>query len=254
MNLAPPVLCVVLHDVAPARWAGCQHVLNTVLAVAQLVRVRLRVSLLVVPHWHGDAELPRPYLRWLWRQAALGHELVLHGLTHVDDGPRRHLLDGLRRRLAFSTGEGEFAALDGAATRERCAAARAWARAAGLPTCGFVPPAWLVNRSSLPALLDSGFEHVSTARELIVLPERRRVPVRRIGFSSRSAWRRAASTLWLRTLNRPRPDDAVWRLDLHPDDAEHDEIRRTWMPLLAQALQQRRPMLLRELADAVRAP
>jgi predicted deacetylase len=252
MSLDARVICVVLHDVAPARWSGCQQVLNTVLAVARLARVRLPVSLLVVPQWHGDAALPRPYLRWLWCQVALGHELVLHGLTHLDEGPRRHPLDSLRRRFALSAGEGEFAALDGVSTRARCAAARAWAAAVGLPTCGFVPPAWLVNRQSLSALFDSGFAHVSTARELIALPERQAVPVRRIGFASRSAWRRSASRLWLQTLNRPRRDDAVWRLDLHPDDAEHDSVRRTWMPLLAQALQERNPMLLRELADTVR--
>ena len=116
-----------------------------------------------------------------------------------------------------------------------------------------MPPAWLVNPQSLSALLDSGFSHVSTASELIALPERQRVPVRRIGFASRSAWRRSASRWWLRTLNRPRRADAVWCLDLHPDDAEHDSVRRTWMPLLERALQQRQPMLLRELADSLRA-
>ena len=56
-----PALCVVIHDVADARLAGCERVLAARCA-------------------HGD-------------------ELTLHGCTHLDDGTPVDGFDRLRRRV-----------------------------------------------------------------------------------------------------------------------------------------------------------
>jgi len=112
-------LSVVLHDVSPARWQGCVRVLGELCRCANDAGVVLPLTLLVVPHMHGDTALPTRYLRWLHGMAEAGHELALHGLTHRDEGPPlRGLRDYLLRRH-YTAGEGEFAALSHAEALRR---------------------------------------------------------------------------------------------------------------------------------------
>jgi len=53
---------------------------------------------------------------------------------------------------------------------------------------------------------------------------------------------------WARSFGSVRRSDAVLRLDLHPDDADHADVRRTWQRILARALREREALLLRDLA------
>ena len=102
--------------------------------------VRLPVTLLVVPRHHGAPSDGR-FAAWLRLQARHGHELALHGHTHLDDGPPpRGLVARLLRRV-YTAGEGEFAALDRPEAARRLALGQAWARAHQLPMAGFVAPA-----------------------------------------------------------------------------------------------------------------
>jgi uncharacterized protein len=247
VNAARPLLCVVVHDVAPARWASCRRVLDEVAAVAREAGVALPVSLLVVPAWHGDERVPRDYLQWLWRQSALGHELVLHGFTHRDDAPTSGWWDRLQRHSLLTAGEGEFAALDAAQAQRRLRAAQLWAARHGLAVSGFVPPAWLLSAASRHALDSAGFEHLCTGHAVVALPQGPALRVRRIVFSTRSRARRIGSVWWARSLGAERRSDAVLRLDLHPDDADHADVRRTWRTLLARAARERDALLLRDL-------
>lgn len=253
---APHAVCVVLHDVAPARWDGCTRVLAQLRRVAREAGVELPVSLLVVPRLHGDAAVPVPYLRWLHRQARVGHELVLHGLTHRDDaappprGPAERLL-----RQAYTAGEGEFAALDGATAAARLAEGRAWARQHGLAVRGFVAPAWLLSPAARAAVAAAGFEHTSTLTEVVALPEGCALHARSLVFSTRSAWRRALSWAWVGALGRLqlRAGAPLLRLELHPGDADHPALLRCWTVLLARALAEgRRPLRLHEAAALAR--
>ena len=120
-------LCVVLHDVSPARWEACQRVLAHARQVAEDCGVALPLTLLVVPRMHDDCTMPARYLRWLHRMAAQGHELALHGLTHRDEGPpARSLREHLLRRH-YTAGEGEFAALAHDEAAAHLAQGQAWA-------------------------------------------------------------------------------------------------------------------------------
>jgi predicted deacetylase len=237
-----------MHDVAPARWAPCRRVMDEIAAVAGVAGVVLPVSLLVVPAWHGDERLPRDYLQWLWRQPALGHELVLHGHTHLDEAPSRGWWSRLQRRCLYTAGEGEFAALDALQAQRKLRAGRLWAARHGLPMSGFVPPAWLLSADSRRAVEGAGFEHLSTGHAVTALPQGRSLPVRRVVFSTRSAARRVGSVWWARSFGSVRRSDAVLRLDLHPDDADHADVRRTWQRILARAVREREALLLRDLA------
>jgi uncharacterized protein len=246
MSAAPPqpLLCVVLHDVAPARWAQCLRVLAHLQIVACRVGRPLPVTLLLVPQWHGDGAAPEAYLRWLRRMAEQGCQLALHGHSHLDEQPVKGLRQFFLRRC-FTDGEGEFAALSHDQARARLDAGRAWARTHGLPLAGFVAPAWLL---STPAC----FDHTATLTHVVRLPDgtRRRAPS--LMFSSRSAWRRAASTLWQRVMAARHRAAPLLRLDLHPDDADHPRVLRVWTRWLRSVLPLRRAVLLRDAARLLR--
>lgn len=247
-------VCIVLHDVAPARWEGCVRVLRHLQELSQRHGVQLPVTLLVVPRYHGDAAVPTPYLWWLRRLARAGHELALHGLTHRDEGPapRRPIERWLRRH--YTAGEGEFAALRAGDARARLMEGRAWAREHGLTMNGFVPPAWLINTEGLDAVSAAGFAYTCTLTTLLALPGREALRAPAIVFSTRSAGRRILSVLWNRWQGWHARRSRVLRFDLHPGDCDHPAVQRCWSRLLERALRDRDPVCLGEAVTLAREP
>lgn len=245
-------LCVVLHDVSPARWDACRRVLGELERCAQQAGVMLPLTLLVVPRMHGDATLTAPYLRWLYAMRAAGHELALHGLTHRDEGPPAlHPLDYLKRRF-YTASEGEFAALSRKEARHRLREAREWMRALHLPMEGFVAPAWLMSGPALKAVAEAGFKHTCTLTEVISLPHRQAMTAPSLVFSTRSGWRRRLSVIWNNRLAQRSREARLLRLELHPGDADHPEILHCWRKLLQDALRDRVPVRLAEAAQLAR--
>ncbi|RZL40680.1 MAG: DUF2334 domain-containing protein [Rubrivivax sp.] len=245
-------LCVVLHDVSPARWEGCRRVLAELDRCAAQAGVPLPMTLLVVPHMHGDLALPPAYLRWLYSLQQAGHELALHGLTHRDEGPPPRSLRERLLRHVYTASEGEFAALSRHEAAERLHQGRAWARALGLPMQGFVAPAWLMSAGSLQAVADAGFGHTCTLTEVIALPHGQALKAPSLVFSTRSGWRRQLSLAWNTQLAHRARDARLLRLELHPGDADHPAILRCWSGLLRQALKHRVPLRLAEAAVLAR--
>ena len=242
-------VCVVLHDVAPARWSACLRVLSALRGCADRAGVTLPLTLLVVPRMHGDAALPGPYLRWLHRMAGAGHELALHGLTHRDEGPAPHSVGDWLLRRHYTASEGEFAALPRPQALQRLIEGRDWAQAHGLPMQGFVAPAWLLGPAGLDAAVDAGFRHTCTLDRVIALPQRRMLQAPSLVFSTRSGWRRGLSLAWNRLLARRSREAPLLRLELHPGDGDHAAIQRCWTGLLVEALQHRTPLRLAEAAQ-----
>jgi predicted deacetylase len=246
-------LTVVLHDVAPSTWAACLRVLTLVQAEARAAGVRLPLTLLVVPAMHGAPATSR-FVRWLHHLALHGHELALHGLTHRDEAPPGGGWHDHALRQWYTAGEGEFAALDRVESARRLSLARAWAQALRLPVSGFVAPAWLLSPDAWRAVESAGFAYTCTLDEIVAWPGRRRLHAPSIVFSTRSAWRRAASVVWNTQLGRWLARAPLLRLELHPADADHPAVGRCWTRILARALreQQRRPLRLDELASRLR--
>lgn len=245
-------LCVVLHDVSPARWAACRQVIDEVQRCAGEAGVTLPLTLLIVPHMHGDPALPSAYVQWLHAMQAAGHELVLHGLTHRDEGPPPRSLRERWLRHIYTAGEGEFAALSHAEAAARLSEGRAWARALGLRMDGFVAPAWLMSPASLSAVAAAGFGHTCTLTKVIALPQGQVLRAPGLVFSTRAGCRRLASRLWNNLLTRRARSARLLRLELHPADADHPDVLQCWRRLLLQALQQRVPVRLGEAAMLAR--
>ncbi|MDR7331270.1 DUF2334 domain-containing protein [Roseateles asaccharophilus] len=237
-------LCVLLHDVSPANWEGCQRVVTELRGCADRAGVALPLTLLVVPRQRGDDTLPARYLRWLHAMAGAGHELCLHGLTHRDDrGAPRRLHDWLRGLPAV--GGGEFAALQLEEAQQRLAEGRSWARALGFTMDGFAAPAWRLSPASLQAVAAAGFTHTCTPGEILSLPQRRVLAAPRLMLDGR-AGRRQLSIARNRHLASSAQDARLLRLELRPGDADDPELLQGWTQLLDDALRARVPLRLGE--------
>lgn len=228
-------VCVVLHDVADRTLPACDRVLA---AIAEVAAGRpVPVTHLAVPAYHGDRATPA-LAEWLSARRALGDEIALHGWSHRDERPVRGALDTLRRRH-YTRSEGEFWALSRAEAAERIARGSDWFAANGWPLQGFVAPAWLLGPGAWQALAATPFAWTATLRELIVLPSRRVHASQSVVYSTSSAWRRAVSLAWNAGVARWESNNPVLRLELHPPDALHGAVRKSWQRILAQALETR---------------
>lgn len=237
------LLCVVIHDVAPINWAACQRVLHAVQEVADLP-----TSLLAVPHHHlrgGDPVVEAALSRLL----AQGHELVLHGYSHLDPGEPRNRWDHLKRRV-YTAGEGEFSDLGQAEARSRIEAGARWFATRGWPLHGFVAPAWLLSKGSWQALRASRLLYTTTLSRVHALQRGESMASDAMVFSTRSRWRRTASLARNTWVAHTWGQQQLVRFELHPHDADHPQIRQLWMRELATLSKQRQALTL---AQAVRS-
>jgi predicted deacetylase len=240
-----PALCVVLHDVAPATLAACERTLKAVRDVADVP-----VTLLAVPRYHCEPS-PMAFGDWLREHSARGDEIALHGYTHKDEGVPRNFIDHLRRRH-YTRGEGEFADLSITEAMRRLTAGVHWFARQKLPLHGFVAPAWLLSLGTWEALRWLDLRYTCTLRRLVLLPERRHLTSQSLVYSSSSAWRRQASVAWNAAVAAMLRNNPLLRLELHPQDADHAAIRRSWQRLLETHLAGRHARTLAHVAEIFR--
>lgn len=225
------LLCVSLHDVAPATLVDCRNTL------AFLDRLRIGpVALLVVPDFHGEGRADRDerFCEFLRARVRRGDEIVLHGYFHTDPGSRaRGLRDWIERHV-YTDLEGEFARLDSNVARARLLRGLAVLRSAGWKPSGFVAPAWLMSPGTCSALEDLPLKYYATRDGLYLLGEGRRVAAPSLVVSTRGMWRRALSVPWNHaTLLRYR-DSPVLRAAIHPRDLAFGRIELLWRRLLGR--------------------
>jgi predicted deacetylase len=241
-----PSLCVVLHDVAPTTLAACERVMQSIADVATVP-----LTLLAVPRYHCEPS-SAAFGQWLGHRCAAGDEIALHGYTHQDDGMAHGLVDHLRRHH-YTRGEGEFCDLSITEATRRITAGIRWFARQGLVPRGFVAPAWLMSKGTWEALRWPGLRYTCTLRRIVLLPDRRSLSSQGLVYSSSSAWRRQASLLWNAALSTTLADNPLLRLELHPHDADHAAIRRSWQGLLERHLDGREACTLADAAEAFRS-
>lgn len=245
----PGALCVSIHDVAPATWPDCLRLWRALREVADIP-----LSWLVVPCYHArpdgaggwrpetsqGARAEPAYEAALAGLLARGHELVLHGYTHLDDGaPPRGLAQRWLRRI-YARGEGEFAALDEAAARRRLALGRDWFASRGWPLHGFVAPAWMLGEGGWAALRASPLLYTTTLSHFYRLA----APAATwcapsLVYAARNGPGRMLSCLALPALARAQAGAGLVRLSLHPCDARHPRLLRQTQDLVARLLSTR---------------
>lgn len=213
------MLCVSIHDVAPATWDECAR-------LAQLLRSvgDIRLSWLVVPRYHERAGDDTALRAGLDAALARGDELVLHGYTHLDTGRRA---GGMRERFlrgVYTRSEGEFSALGAGEARRRIGLGLEWFRARGWQTAGFVAPAWLLGQGAWDALPDFGFSYTTTFTRFHLLQEGSSVFTPSLVYTARNRTGRALSPLAASIAARLLKRAPLLRLSLHPPDVRHPHL------------------------------
>ncbi|HYW03521.1 MAG TPA: polysaccharide deacetylase family protein [Gammaproteobacteria bacterium] len=242
-------LCVSVHDVAPATWPECASLLRMLDAIGGV-----RVTLLVVPDYHGRGRIDRDpaFLRAIDARLARGDEVALHGYYHLDDAARPLGPLGWFRRRVYTASEGEFDALSAGAARQRMERGLALMHGLGWPVSGFVAPAWLLGRAARGEVASLPFRYTTTMRSHFCLPGWRETPARSLVYSARSAWRRDASRRWNESLFRRQRRAGLLRMSLHPVDARHEAVVSHWHDLVVRALGDgRRPFTKQHWTEAV---
>ena len=218
-----PMLCVSIHDVAPATWDECVRLVQALRSVADIP-----LSWLVVPHYHQQAhERPgddAPLRAGLDAAIARGDELVLHGYTHLDT---ERQAGGMRERFlrgVYTRSEGEFSALAADEARRRIGLGLEWFRARGWQSPGFVAPAWLLGEGAWQALPEFGFSYTTSFTRFHLLQEKTSIFAPSIVYTARNRTGRALSPLAGSLAARLLERAPLMRLSLHPPDVRHPHL------------------------------
>ena len=224
-------LCVSVHDAAPGTWPDCLRLLDAVRAVADIP-----LTWLLVPRYHGSYERSREMEATLDALLSRGHELALHGYTHLDSAPMRGMGNRLRRTV-YTQGEGEFAGVGADEARLRIEMGLDWFRRRGWPVSGFVAPAWLLSDAAWRTLHEFPFEYTTTMGHFHLLHPRRSLFSPSLVYTARNATGRSLSPRVadaMAALLAPRP---LTRLSLHPRDAHYPELLTHAQQLIARLLE-----------------
>ncbi|MEO7496825.1 MAG: polysaccharide deacetylase family protein [Massilia sp.] len=236
-------LCVSIHDVAPATWPDCLALLRAVRAVADIP-----LTWLVVPCFHDVPSGSLAMDESLLAMQAGGHELALHGYTHLDtaSAPDRQFL-----RTVYTQGEGEFSSLTEAESRQRIALGLQWFDERGFQALGFVAPAWLMNEASWRAVREGPFLYTTTLTHFHVLPVHRAVCSPSLVYTARNAAGRLLSPPLAGVMAAALRPNALVRLSLHPRDAHHPALLRHAQQLIERLLHARTPLTKAAFAQRV---
>lgn len=227
-------LCVAIHDVAPATWPECLHLLRAVRAVADIP-----LTWLVVPQYHDSARRSLSCDLKLDSLLAQGHELALHGYTHRDDAPLRGRLSARLLRTVYTQREGEFAAIDHADARRRIELGLEWFGRRAWPVDGFVAPAWLLGREAWDAVREYPFTYTTTYSHFHVLRPARKLLAPALVYAARNRLGRALSPPMVDLLARANASAPLVRVALHPHDAYYPALLRHAQRLIERLLMSR---------------
>jgi uncharacterized protein len=219
--LHPHSVVVSIHDVCPQTREACAAILRN------LEQIGLRqCSLLVISDRHGKGHFLQDsaFCEWLKEKAQLGHEIVIHGYHHLRS---RKTAEGIRTIFAtriYTAEEGEFYDLDRASAAALLTKARAEFAKIGLKPDGFIAPAWLLGSEAAEALRDVGLEYTTRLGSVTDLRTGQTYQSQSLVWSTRSAWRRAASLAWNAFLFRSLKSNPLIRISIHPTDLQYATI------------------------------
>lgn len=223
------VLVVSVHDVAPATFQLSRRWTDL------LERSGVTATLLVIAGpWRGGELSPDSgFARWLREREHAGHEIAVHGWSHLRP-PRR----GWSARGAdlVARGAAEFALLSAEQTESILARSVERLGEAGVTPHGFTPPGWLLPSRAAPAVGRCGLAYHTDHFGVVdtLTGRRHRVPVvchrPHSALSELGRWVVAAAPALAGALGTAR-------VALHPADLEEPRLARTTVGALRRAAQ-----------------
>jgi len=240
-------VAIALHDVSPSTLDLSQRLV----ALVESVAGHVPLTLLVIPHHHGQQRIDRcpQFRRFVDARIAAGDEVALHGMSHRDDMVLRASVPQWWRRRVLTQGEAEFAALSGDDARQRIEQGLALFATCGWTAAGIVPPAWQMSHATRAVIRDYPFRYATTRSTVLWMPQDRSQAIPALSISARTAVRRRLSRWWSAQWMRRHSLDDVTRLALHPVDAAFPEMCELWRDCLRSLLSVATPVTKSDLFD-----
>jgi len=237
------MLCVSIHDVAPATWPDCLRLVQAIRAVADIP-----LTWLVVPHYHFRPERSAAMEAGLDAALARGDELALHGYSHLDTEADKGGLRARFLRNVYTRREGEFAALSLEEARRRLALGLDWFAERGWTPSGFVPPAWLLGEGAWQALREAPFAYTTTFSHFHCLRGGPTIKSPSMVYAARNRSGRWLSPKVADATAAMLADSPLVRFSLHPPDARYPELMRHTQRVLEKLLARRSAVTKAECA------
>jgi predicted deacetylase len=237
------MLCVSIHDVAPATWPDCLRLVQAIRAVADIP-----LTWLVVPHYHFRPERSAAMEAGLDASLARGDELALHGYSHLDTEANGGSLRARFLRNVYTRREGEFAALAHDEARRRLDLGLDWFAERGWTPTGFVPPAWLLGEGAWQALRESPFDYTTTFSHFHCLNGGPVLKSPSMVYAARNRSGRWLSPRVADLTAAMLADSPLVRFSLHPPDARYPELVRHTQRVLERLLSRRTAVTKAECA------
>lgn len=236
-------LILSFHDLHPGSWKACRRFIERSFELGAR-----NMTLLVIPQYHGQPPFTgdSAFTEWLKQLPRDTFDLCLHGYYHQAKPVRGNLYQRLMGNV-YTTGEGEFFQLSKEEAKEKLEKGVALFDAHQLPVYGFTAPAWVVSEGAKSAIKNFGFQY-STLWKGVELPTINtflKAPT--LVYSSRNAWRRFVSKIWVSLFHRINQSSQVLRLSVHPIDFEHPDMEAHLYKTLEEALQTRSTSTYRDL-------
>ncbi|MBX9577043.1 MAG: polysaccharide deacetylase family protein [Chthoniobacterales bacterium] len=246
MQIQSPSLVVSIHDVAPSTQATVQEMIDDLKKSGVSC-----CSLLVIPHYHEKELLTTApaFVTWLQEKQKEGHEIVLHGWSHLRPAALHERLWTRWMTQHYTRGEGEFYDLRYDEARAKLKLGKAELETAGFDVqkiSGFIAPAWLLSKEAERAVVDENFFYTTRLHGVIDL--RKKPPgfyrSQSMVYSVSSGWRRQVSLIWNEFLFRcaEQREWPLLRLGLHPPDWKFCQIRKHALAAVSRAVMKRSVM------------
>lgn len=236
-------LIISFHDLHPGSMDRCKKFI----AQCQAFGAKT-ISILVIPQYHGTPKFTNDpaFVEYLQQLAADGHDLCLHGYYHRAD----EITGGVKSQVTgkiYTSGEGEFFQITEDQAKAKLKDGLALFEEANIPAVGFTAPAWLLSDEGYAALKQKGFQYNTLWSEVQLPQLNQSYKAPTLVYSSRSAWRRVVSKVWINFYHWKHRNTHFLRFAVHPADFDHADIEAHIYKTLPKALASREAETYRDL-------
>ena len=243
MNTLQKQLIISFHDLHPDSWDACQGFIDRCQKLGAD-----KMSLLVIPQYHGAppfTENPE-FVDWLKALDRDRFDLCLHGYYHQAEKVRGGWFQQLKGNV-YTQGEGEFYQLDQKQALEKLEAGMRLFHPHELDVYGFTAPAWLCSEEAKQTIRDTGFLYNTLWDGVELSASNVFIKAPTLVYSSRNAWRRIVSKIWIHLFHAYNRNAHVLRLAVHPIDFQYPDIEAHLYRVLEKALATRECATYRDL-------
>lgn len=243
MNTQQKQLIISFHDLHPDSWETCRGFIDR----CQELGAR-KMSLLVIPQYHGAppfTENPE-FVDWLKSLDRDNFDLCLHGYYHQAEKVRGGWFQQMKGNV-YTQGEGEFYQLSTEQAQEKLEAGMRLFHPHELAVYGFTAPAWLCSEEAKQTIRDTGFLYNTLWDGVELTASNVFIKAPTLVYSSRNAWRRIVSKLWINLFHAYNRNAHVLRFAVHPIDFQYPNIEAHLYRTLEKALAARECATYRDL-------